>query len=84
MSKSPELIVIHETIAKSWMKDASTLALFLALIGIGVFLQSSAMQWIGAIIGFVTILVTASGLKAKSRKTIAEARQYLDELEARA
>ena len=76
------VIVIHETVAKSWARDASTLALFVALIGIGVFLESTAMQWIGAIVGFVAIVGRASKTHNDARMTIAEAREFLDKLEA--
>ena len=81
MTKSPEVVIIHETIAKSWLRDLSTFTLFVALIGLGVLLGSAAMQWIGAIIGFITIVIRASGTHKSSRKTIAQARQFLDELE---
>lgn len=82
MSKSPEVVIIHETIAKSWLRDLSTFTLLAALIGLGVLLDSAAMQWIGAIIGFITIVARAVGAHKSSRKTIAQARQFLDELEA--
>jgi hypothetical protein len=78
MSK-PEVIIVHETVLQSWLIDASTFAMFLALIGIGVFLDSNAMQWIGAIIGFFTIVGRAS---RKQRLSVGEARKRLDELEA--
>lgn len=81
-STRPDVIIIHETVAKSWFRDLSTFALFAGLIGIGWLMGSSAMQWMGAIIAFLTIAVKASGAQAKSRKSIAEARQFLDDLEA--
>lgn len=84
MSKELPVVIIHETILKSWLRDLSTFALFAALIGLGLLLNSSAMQWMGAIIAFLTIFGKASGLHKKNRKTIAEARQFLDELDAAA
>lgn len=81
-TERPDVIIIHETVAKSWLRDLSTFTLFAALIGIGWLIGSGAMQWMGAIIGFLTILVKASGVHAKSRKSIVEARQFLDDLEA--
>ena len=55
MSAKPqaEVIIVHETILKSVVVDATTFVLFLALIGIGWLLNSDAMQWVGAIIGFM-------------------------------
>lgn len=82
MSKNDPVIIIHETVAKSWMRDASTFALFGGLIGVGILLDSSAMQWMGAIIAFITIIEKSTGLHAKNRMTIDQARKRLDELEA--
>lgn len=84
MSKPQEVVIIHETVAKSWLRDLSTFALFTALIGLGVLLDSGAMQWMGAIIAFITIVARAVGTHKRSRKTISQARQFLDELEATA
>ena len=82
MSAKPqaEVIIVHETILKSVVVDATTFVLFLALIGIGWLLNSDAMQWVGAIIGFITI-VSQSSIRSK-RCTIDQARKKLDELEA--
>lgn len=81
-STAPDVIIIHETVAKSWLRDLSTFTLFVALIGLGIILDSGAMQWMGAIIGFITIMVKAAGVQKKNRKTIAQARAFLDDLEA--
>lgn len=80
--KQEHVVIIHETVVKSWLRDLSTFALFSAMIGVGWFLDSSAMQWMGAIIAFITILARATGLHKKNRKNIAEARLFLDDLEA--
>jgi len=82
MSAKPqtEVIIVHETILKSVVVDATAFALFLSLIGVGWFLNSNAMQWVGAIIGFITI-VAQSSVRTK-RCTIAQARKKLDELES--
>ncbi|RVO41330.1 hypothetical protein CN093_08680 [Sinorhizobium meliloti] len=81
-TKEVPVVIIHETIVKSWLRDISTFALFAALIGVGWLLDSGAMQWMGAIIAFITILTRANGLHKKNRKSISEARQFLDDLEA--
>jgi hypothetical protein len=59
--KETWFVVIKESALESWVRDASTLALFVGLIGIGVFLESNAMQWTGAIIGFISLVARASG-----------------------
>jgi uncharacterized protein (AIM24 family) len=82
MDRDIPVVIIHETVLKSWLRDLSTFALFAALIGVGIVLNSGAMQWMGAIIAFITVLSKASGLQKKNRKTVAEARLFLDEVEA--
>lgn len=77
--KKTEIMLVSETVAQSWAKDASTAALFLALIGTGWFLDSTALQWAGAFVGFTTLFMRSSG--RVPRMTIAEARAKLDELE---
>jgi hypothetical protein len=79
MTKKTEVIVIHETVLQSWLIDASTFALFICLIGVGIFLDSNAMQWVGAVIGFLTMVGRFSRL---NRLTIEQARARLNELEA--
>lgn len=76
---SPEIIIIRETWRESLLSDAGTFCLFVGLIGIGWLLDSSAMQLVGAFVGFVTILTTAK--KLGQRMTVAEARRKLDEIE---
>lgn len=82
MTKKPQTHFIkftNEPLLVAWGRDLSTFCIFLALIGIGIALQSTAMQWAGAIIGFLVIFSKASG--AVKKMTIQEARAYLDELE---
>lgn len=85
MSDKPEktetkFIVITESVFESWARDASTLALFVALIGIGIALDSSAMQWTGAVVGFVATTARAVG-KAK-KLTKQQAIRFIQELDA--
>ena len=49
------VINMGEPVFVSWLRDAGTFALFAALIGIGIWQESSAMQWSGLIIGFVSV-----------------------------
>ncbi|MEM8801108.1 MAG: hypothetical protein AAGF55_01090 [Pseudomonadota bacterium] len=76
------IIILHETVLQSWLRDASTLALFVALIGIGVFLESAAMQWVGAFIGFTFIIGKAIASAQRDKMlSVSEARKKLDEIE---
>ena len=73
------IILESETVLRSWARDASTLALFIGLIGPGIYLQSSAMQWAGFFIAVVFTFAKAGN--ATKRMTINEARDFLDELD---
>jgi hypothetical protein len=75
------VIMVHETTLQGWARDAGTLALFASLIGIGILADSSAMQWAGAIMAFITTCVRESG--KVERLSIAEARAKLDALEGK-
>ncbi|CAN7320293.1 hypothetical protein LJR009_001632 [Bosea sp. LjRoot9] len=74
------IIMVHETTLQSWARDAGTFVLFVALIGIGIVANSSAMQWIGAIMAFITTMVRSSG--KVERLTVEQARAKLDAIEA--
>lgn len=74
----PQVIILHETVLQSWLRDASTFALFLALIGIGILLQSVALQWVGAIIGMLCLAT----VKISKRLSFDGARKYIDEMES--
>ncbi len=80
----PEVIILRESMLASIVKDAGTFALFAALIGLGVLLDSGAMQWVGAIVGFTCILAISIRASVKNRLTIEQARRKLDEIEASA
>ena len=77
-----QIIIIKENARESWLRDTSSVVSFVALIGIGVVLDSSAMQWVGAVIGFFVILERSNRLFKSNRFTIEEARKRLDEIEA--
>lgn len=79
MADKTSVIIIHETVLQSLARDAGTVAVFVALIGIGWFIGSTAMQWVGAIIAFIALWQRAAG--SVQRLTIGEARQKLDTLE---
>lgn len=81
--KKTEIILLHETALQSWIRDASSVVMFIALIGIGVYLDSSAMQWVGAILGFLVIIGKAINHQNNSKMTIHQARERLDALEGR-
>lgn len=83
-SKKPDLrvLVIRETLTESIISDLITLIVIVLLIGLGVFLQSAAMEWIGFFMACVFLIGQAT-MRGRARKifTIAEARRRLDEIE---
>ena len=59
------IICEGETPKKSWLRDASTFALFFALIGVGLVFDSSAMQWAGFFVAIVLTIGKASNTADK-------------------
>ena len=53
--------VTTETCLEAWVSDLSSFVLAVALIGLGVYLESNAMQWVGAIIFFLVCSAKGSG-----------------------
>lgn len=82
MKQPPEVILIHETKLDSVVKDGTTFAMFVALIMIGVILDSAAMQWVGALIGFIVIVGRGARIAKDNRFTVDAARKRLDQIEA--
>jgi hypothetical protein len=73
-------IIVAETPLKSWLRDLSAYAFVVGVIGTGVLLESSAMQWVG----FCAVVLTA-GARVRSRsfrtRTIKEVLQELDRMD---
>lgn len=77
-NKETHVIVLHETVLQSWARDAGSFAIIVGTIGVGVALDSSAMQWVGAVCAFLALIGRASG-KTK-RLTKYEAIDYINSL----
>lgn len=75
-----QILIISESIPQSLARDAGTFATFVSMIGIGWFIESEAMQWAGAILGFLTTISVATHYERIF--TIVEARAELDRLES--
>ncbi|MBL4757416.1 MAG: hypothetical protein JKY32_07210 [Rhizobiales bacterium] len=56
MKPKHTIIFLRETITECFIRDASTLLTVLAMIGIGVYVESDAMQWLGAVFAFIAIM----------------------------
>ncbi len=79
MTKETHILILKESLIQSLFSDLGSFFTFAAMVGLGVYLTSPAMQWVGAIAFLMVMIGRAS--KAGKRFTIQEARTYLDELE---
>lgn len=70
-----------ESVWESWAGDAGSLVFALAVFTPGYLTGMGAMQWAGAVLLFIVLVGIAMKVNHDSRKTIAEARAMLDELE---
>ena len=75
------VVLVDDRLWKSVGRDVVSMVTLVAMVGVGVLLQSSALQWVGAIIWFLWIIGKAASVDKKHKMTIAQAREFLDKLE---
>lgn len=63
------IVVLHEKPWHSIVSDAGSFAFTVALIGLGVILRSTAMEWFGAILAMMGIVIRATRLKQSNSFT---------------
>lgn len=80
MSKS-EIIVIRESTSESIIRDCVSAGTLIGLIGVGVVLDSQAMQWVAGIMWMLWMLARGLRIMKDNRFTIEKARLRLDEIE---
>jgi hypothetical protein len=78
----PEIIIINVGLAKSMAQSTFSTVLLVSMISLGKYVDSAAMQWVGAFLGFVVLITLAKRMMNDDRLTITEARERLDEIEA--
>lgn len=83
-TKDTKIIILREAVWKSWARDLGTFLTFAGLISIGVFLDSAAMQWVGAILGFIVIACRSLAFFNNQKVSVADARKLLDEMDEQA
>jgi len=76
-----EVILLQESVWQSFCRDALTFATFAAMIGLGVYLDSSAMQWVGGVLFFIALMARVVNTGKRNTYTIEQAREKLDEIE---
>lgn len=79
---SEKVIIIRENLAESIAKDCFTFVMLTSLVFVGWLLDSTALQWIGSLMGFAAVCVKASGAQKRRTFTIEGARKRLDEMES--
>lgn len=77
-----KVIVIKETFTESVKRDAFTVASAWAMIFPGWWFGSNALQWVGALLFGLFILGRVTRFQKDNARTVAEAREYLDQLES--
>lgn len=71
------VITDQETVAQSWLKDAFSYLIIVAIIGTGVLLHSSAMQWVGFLMLVIGVFGRIQGKTPK--RTPEEAIKFIQE-----
>lgn len=80
MAEQKVMITITDSRSYRWFRQSVSVALVLiAPIGLGVYLQSTAMQWAGFLMTCVGIVAMATQ-GSKKFDNIADAKKYLDTL----
>lgn len=78
-----KVVLIRESLFQSVMSDIGTFCMVCGIIGLGVFLESPAMQWVGFVFA---LLVTLSAAYRKQNKSVAygydDAIKKINELKA--
>lgn len=78
----PIIMIVHESITQSWLKDLGTYATVAGLIGTGAMLGSVTLQITGAIMAAI-VMIAQAGRKHNVQEcfTVEEARAVLDQIE---
>lgn len=82
--QTPVIILLRESWQSSLAKDAGTFVMLAGLICLGIIVGSTALEWIGALMGMFWLVAQTMRTTDKYKFTIAEARRRLDELELEA
>lgn len=69
MTETVKYIVVRESIRESIIRDATSFVTLTAMVGLGIVLESDAMQWIGGLLFLFVVFGKAAG---KLKKMTAE------------
>ncbi len=79
--KKTHVALLHETWRQSAARDLTTAATFVGLWSLGHWAGSSALEWVGVIIGFLALFARVDRLlrgAMNKRMTPQQAREWLD------
>lgn len=79
--EKPKIIILHETVAHSLIKDAGTVLACFAIMAPGWFLEITAMQWTGFVMFWVYVLSYAAN--KGNQMTPEQAKAFIESLEAK-
>lgn len=71
------IVCIHQTLIGSILSDLFSVSSLAALIGLGVILNSQAMQWCGFLLGSLWFIGRVTAVQKKSRMTPQEAADFI-------
>lgn len=77
-----QVIVLKEPLGLSIVRDLVSTACLIGAVGLGVWIDSAALQWVAGIVWLLWLPVKAMALLGNSKMTIEQARKKLDEIEA--
>lgn len=81
MSEMPKILILKETMMASIIKDAVSFGTLIGTVGVGIWLDSSALQWIAGLAWILWLTGKAFGTNSRNTFTIQQARKRLDEIE---
>jgi hypothetical protein len=79
----PKLLIVHETVAQSIIKDAVSAFTLLSMVGVGIWVDSSALQWVAGLLWVLWML--GKSINMSNRNVVhsfSAARKKLDAWEA--
>jgi hypothetical protein len=79
--KTKMIAIVDDRLWKSVLSDITTVSSLFFIVGMGLVLDSSALQWIGALMWIVWCIARMSKTTRESRMTIQQAREFIDALE---
>ncbi len=75
-----QVILIKESFWPSVAKDTYSIGVLLAAVGLGVWIDSSALQWVAGIIWIFWVFARANRYGKDCTYSISEARKKLDQI----